>query len=111
MRYFGHKQLKTAKQSSSSSSLIGEGVDNPFVAAAPLVPGLLTLNRAEMNLADVQNYLDREGASDLVVDLIINKGSSRIFLDIVELGIALLEGGNGNVQVDTESLHRKNHLT
>lgn len=47
----------------------------------------------------LQCHLDREGATDLVVDLIINNHSSRIFLETVELGIALLEGGNSAIQV------------
>lgn len=46
-----------------------------------------------------QCHLDKEGATDLVVDLIINNHSSRIFLETVELGIALLEGGNTVIQV------------
>ena len=45
-----------------------------------------------------QCHLDKEGATDLVVDLIINNHSSRIFLETVELGIALLEGGNSSIQ-------------
>ena len=47
----------------------------------------------------LQCHLDREGASDLVVDLIIKNHSSRIFLETIELGIALLEGGNSSIQV------------
>ena len=47
----------------------------------------------------LQCHLDRQGASDLVVDLIIKNHSSRIFLETIELGIALLEGGNGVIQV------------
>ena len=46
-----------------------------------------------------QCHLDKEGATDLVVDLIVNNHSSRIFLETVELGIALLEGGNSSIQV------------
>ncbi len=46
-----------------------------------------------------QCHLDKEGATDLVIDLIINNHSSRIFLETVELGIALLEGGNSTIQV------------
>lgn len=61
-------------------------------------PGSVMLSRAKMTLSEVQNHLDREGASDLVVDLITNNSSSRIFFEVVELGIALLEGGNSNVQ-------------
>ncbi len=47
----------------------------------------------------LQCHLDKEGASDLVVDLIVNNHSSRIFMETVELGIALLEGGNSTIQV------------
>ena len=48
----------------------------------------------------VQCYLDREGASELLIDLIINNTySNRIFVETIELAIALLEGGNTQVQV------------
>lgn len=42
--------------------------------------------------------MDREGATDLVVDLIMKNYSSRVFQETVELGIALLQGGNTGVQ-------------
>lgn len=48
---------------------------------------------------DVQSHLDREGASDLVVELVIKSvHSPSIFVEAVELGIALLEGGNPIIQ-------------
>ena len=51
-------------------------------------------------LCFVQCYLDREGASELLIDLIINNTySNRIFVETIELAIALLEGGNTQVQV------------
>ena len=46
----------------------------------------------------LQCHLSNQGASDLVVDLIILNHSSRVFLETIELGIALLEGGNSNIQ-------------
>ncbi len=49
----------------------------------------------------VQCQLDKEGASSLVIDLVIKNSSNRVFLESVELGIALLEGGNTNIQVST----------
>ena len=49
----------------------------------------------------VQCQLDKEGASSLVIDLVIKNSSNRVFLESVELGIALLEGGNTNIQVCT----------
>ena len=55
--------------------------------------------RAELSLAEVQCHLDREGASDLVIDLIMNATSDRIFQESILLAIALLEGGNTVIQV------------
>ncbi|XP_028853911.1 inositol 1,4,5-trisphosphate receptor type 1 isoform X6 [Denticeps clupeoides] len=54
--------------------------------------------RGEMSLAEVQCHLDREGASDLVIDLIMNATSDRIFQESILLAIALLEGGNPIIQ-------------
>lgn len=57
------------------------------------------LSRACRTLHDVQCHLDREGASDLVVELVIKSlNSPCIFVESVELGIALLEGGNPIIQ-------------
>lgn len=57
------------------------------------------LSRAGRTLHEIQSHLDREGASNLVVELVINSiHSSNIFVEAVELGIALLEGGNPVIQ-------------
>nr|KAG5704618.1 hypothetical protein BaRGS_031882 [Batillaria attramentaria] len=40
----------------------------------------------------------KEGASQLVIDLIIKNTSNKIFQMTVDLGIALLEGGNSTIQ-------------
>jgi inositol 1,4,5-triphosphate receptor type 1 len=61
-------------------------------------PGAILLSRAEMTLAEVQCHLDREGASNLVVELIMTNSNHSIFVESVELGIALLEGGNSVIQ-------------
>lgn len=55
--------------------------------------------RGELSLAEVQCHLDKEGASDLVIDLIMNATSDRIFQESILLAIALLEGGNPVIQV------------
>ncbi|XP_053618764.1 inositol 1,4,5-trisphosphate receptor isoform X3 [Plodia interpunctella] len=62
-------------------------------------PGAKVLLRTGQTLAQVQAHLDKEGASDLVVDLVI-KSTNRpaIFLEAIQLGIALLEGGNPIIQ-------------
>lgn len=57
------------------------------------------LSRAGRTLHEVQSHLDREGASDLLVELVIRSvHSPSIFVEVVELGIALLEGGNPIIQ-------------
>ena len=68
--------------------------------AAP-APGssIVVLNRANMTLVDVQCQLDKEGGSDLVIDLVMKNTGHRVFQESVELGIALLEGGNTRIQV------------
>lgn len=60
-----------------------------------------TLSQGEMSLAEVQCHLDKEGASDLVIDLIMNATSDRVFHESILLAIALLEGGNTTIQVST----------
>uniref|UniRef100_A0A8C1LW42 Inositol 1,4,5-trisphosphate receptor n=1 Tax=Cyprinus carpio TaxID=7962 RepID=A0A8C1LW42_CYPCA len=64
----------------------------------PGVGGGSAGSRGEMSLAEVQCHLDREGASDLVIDLIMNATSDRIFQESILLAIALLEGGNPVIQ-------------
>lgn len=57
------------------------------------------ISRAGQTLHEVQAHLDKEGASDLVVELVIKSvNSPSIFGEAVELGIALLEGGNSIIQ-------------
>ncbi len=62
-------------------------------------PGGRLLSRGEMCLHEVQVYLDREGASDLVAELVMKSSlSPNVFMEAVQLGIALLEGGNPVIQ-------------
>lgn len=48
---------------------------------------------------DIQCLLDKEGASELVIDVIVSTKNDRIFSEGILLGIALLEGGNAQTQV------------
>uniref|UniRef100_A0A8C4LYG6 Inositol 1,4,5-trisphosphate receptor n=1 Tax=Equus asinus asinus TaxID=83772 RepID=A0A8C4LYG6_EQUAS len=60
--------------------------------------GVLISCTSEMSLAEVQCHLDKEGASNLVIDLIMNASSDRVFHESILLAIALLEGGNTTIQ-------------
>ena len=52
-----------------------------------------------MSLHEVQIYLDREGTSDLVGELVIKSSlSPNVFMEAVQLGITLLEGGDPVIQ-------------
>uniref|UniRef100_A0A8C8HBT3 Inositol 1,4,5-trisphosphate receptor n=1 Tax=Oncorhynchus tshawytscha TaxID=74940 RepID=A0A8C8HBT3_ONCTS len=62
----------------------------------PVPPG--TEGKPRLTLHEVQCRLDKEGASDLVIDLIMNATSDRIFQESILLAIALLEGGNTVIQ-------------
>ncbi|GFG38602.1 hypothetical protein Cfor_01649 [Coptotermes formosanus] len=79
-----------------------ETVELGIVSPHPPVthgPGAKMLSRAGRTLHEVQCHLDREGASDLVVELVIKSvHSPSIFVEAVELGSALLEGGNPIIQ-------------
>ncbi|XP_054006483.1 inositol 1,4,5-trisphosphate receptor isoform X11 [Hylaeus anthracinus] len=89
-RYFGKSFLQKP-----------ENVDIGVSHIAPIThgPGAKLLSRAGRTLHEVQSHLDREGASDLVVELVIKSvHSPSIFVEVIELGIALLEGGNPIIQ-------------
>ena len=75
-------------------------VDKGSVASFPGGgSGSSPMSRGEMSLAEVQCHLDKEGASNLVIDLIMNASSDRVFHESILLAIALLEGGNTTIQV------------
>lgn len=57
--------------------------------------------RSGLTLPELQSMLDENGATDLVIDLIIGEPSHSVFLECLHLAIALLEGGNSAVQVST----------
>lgn len=81
------------------SMLLNGGSKNGGAVSITHGPGAKYLQRAERTLHEVQSHLDQEGASNLVVELVIKSiNSPSIFVEGVELGIALLEGGNPIIQ-------------
>ncbi|RWS27298.1 inositol 1:4:5-trisphosphate receptor-like protein, partial [Leptotrombidium deliense] len=101
VRYFG---AKTISQKSSAKSIAESSSSTPKSKSAKVEniqqfnPGSVILSRAQLSLAEVQHDLDKQGASNLVVELITQNPNHAIFLQSVELGIALLEGGNSTIQ-------------
>uniref|UniRef100_A0A672J7A6 Inositol 1,4,5-trisphosphate receptor n=1 Tax=Salarias fasciatus TaxID=181472 RepID=A0A672J7A6_SALFA len=50
------------------------------------------------NMVEIQCLLDNVGTTDLVIDLIVNTKNDRVFEESILLGIALLQGGNTQIQ-------------
>ncbi|XP_013369166.1 PREDICTED: inositol 1,4,5-trisphosphate receptor type 1 isoform X4 [Chinchilla lanigera] len=98
-RYYGNVRPSGRRESLTS---FGNG---PLSPGGPSRPGggggssgSSSMSRGEMSLAEVQCHLDKEGASNLVIDLIMNATSDRVFHESILLAIALLEGGNTTIQ-------------
>uniref|UniRef100_A0A7N4NHZ2 Inositol 1,4,5-trisphosphate receptor n=1 Tax=Sarcophilus harrisii TaxID=9305 RepID=A0A7N4NHZ2_SARHA len=61
-----------------------------------------------ISVSDIQCLLDKEGASELVIDVIVNTKNDKIFSEGILLGIALLEGGNTQTQYSSyQQLHEQ----
>ncbi|XP_034023350.1 inositol 1,4,5-trisphosphate receptor type 1-like [Thalassophryne amazonica] len=95
-RYYGNVKTGVRRDSITTFN------NSPLTAAAPgKTPVVVSSGiggRGDLSLAEVQCHLDREGASDLVIDLIMNATTDRIFQESILLAIALLEGGNTVIQ-------------
>ncbi|GAB1291128.1 Inositol 1,4,5-trisphosphate receptor type 1 [Apodemus speciosus] len=98
-RYYGNIRPSGRRESLTS---FGNGPLSPGGPSKPGGggggPGPSATSRGEMSLAEVQCHLDKEGASNLVIDLIMNASSDRVFHESILLAIALLEGGNTTIQ-------------
>lgn len=57
------------------------------------------------SMVDIQCLLDSVGATELVIDLIVSTKNDRVFEESILLGIALLWGGNTQIQVGTPYTH------
>ncbi|XP_017590727.1 inositol 1,4,5-trisphosphate receptor type 1 isoform X10 [Corvus cornix cornix] len=98
-RYYGNVRAAGRRESLTTFgngplSAGGSGKAGPGGGSS----GSSSMSRGEMSLADVQCHLDKEGASNLVIDLIMNATSDRVFHESILLAIALLEGGNTTIQ-------------
>ena len=62
-------------------------------------PKFTHLSRAGKTLFEMQNLLDQNGCTDLIIDIIIGNPNTNIFLQCIQLANSLLEGGNESVQV------------
>lgn len=95
MRYFGDNYLQIATPTEDklphSKGFPGDSCDGGE-------PRLL--KRAGVTLFDMQCQLNACGATDLVIDIIMQKPSYYVFVECIKLAISLLEGGNSSIQVN-----------
>ncbi len=87
---------------SISSSIKGSATTSTSVTALPASPfnlkDLEDQDDRDLKRYQIQCELNNQGASDLVVDLFMSDISNKVFKENVLLAIALLEGGNSQVQ-------------
>ncbi|XP_070611174.1 inositol 1,4,5-trisphosphate-gated calcium channel ITPR2 isoform X2 [Erythrolamprus reginae] len=78
------------------------GSSNGHVSSKPLQSAgtfsAQDVDKSGASMHDIQCLLDKEGASELVTDVIVSTKNDRIFSEAILLGIALLEGGNTQIQ-------------
>lgn len=60
---------------------------------------MLDSDKPGSTVVEIQCLLDNVGTSELVIDLIVNTKNDRVFEESILLGIALLQGGNTQIQV------------
>ena len=98
-RYFGTNYHIRIGRDANGKSLIDSNSKKTASQMVNSGPGAEMLSRAGVTLCEMQGRLDKCGASDLIIDLIMVQPNLRVFLEILELAIALLEGGNNSIQV------------
>lgn len=69
-----------------------------FAGGSPM----LDSDKPGSSVVEIQCLLDNVGASELVIDLIVNTKNDRVFEESILLGIALLQGGNTQIQVGSQ---------
>ena len=97
-RYFGHADFNIIDKlddltPKSTLSSVTKSIQPQDQSTAPV------RIRSGLTLPELQCMLDENGATDLVIDLIIEEPNHSVFTECLHLAIALLEGGNPIVQV------------
>ncbi|KAF3688970.1 Inositol 1,4,5-trisphosphate receptor type 2 IP3 receptor isoform 2 [Channa argus] len=93
-RYFGNQKLLSKSDLGSGNSSSGSFVKSSSGGGSPL----LDSDKPSSNIVEIQCLLDNVGTSELVIDLIVNTKNDRVFEESILLGIALLQGGNTQIQ-------------
>ncbi|XP_055789827.1 inositol 1,4,5-trisphosphate receptor type 2-like isoform X1 [Salvelinus fontinalis] len=88
-RYFGNQRLLSKSEFGSGNSSAGGFGGGSLVQDS---------DKPSSSMVDIQCLLDSEGASELVIDLIVSTKNDRVFQESILLGNALLRGGNTQIQ-------------
>uniref|UniRef100_A0A8C6SHD8 Inositol 1,4,5-trisphosphate receptor n=1 Tax=Neogobius melanostomus TaxID=47308 RepID=A0A8C6SHD8_9GOBI len=86
------KVLQTLREMLDKKELYHDRIS--FPVASPL----LDSDSSCSSMMEIQCLLDNVGASELVIDLIVSTKNDRVFEESILLGIALLQGGNTQIQ-------------
>ncbi|KAM6961110.1 inositol 1,4,5-trisphosphate-gated calcium channel ITPR2 [Aplochiton taeniatus] len=92
-RYFGNQRFQSKTEFGSSNSSSG-GFVKPLPGGGPPAQD----SETRVSIPEIQGLLDSVGASELVIDLIVSTKNDRVFEESILLGIALLRGGNTQIQ-------------
>ncbi|XP_075997943.1 inositol 1,4,5-trisphosphate-gated calcium channel ITPR2 [Genypterus blacodes] len=93
-RYFGNQKLLSKSELGSGNISSGGFVKTSSGGGSPM----LDSDKPDSSVGDIQCLLNSVGASELVIDLIVNTKSDQLFKESILLGCALLKGGNFTIQ-------------
>ncbi|KPP77389.1 inositol 1,4,5-trisphosphate receptor type 2-like [Scleropages formosus] len=93
-RYFGNQRFVSKSDFGSGNSSSSGYQKSSSGGSSPQQDS----DKSGSCMVDIQCFLDSVGVSELVVDLIVSTKNDRIFEESILLGIALLRGGNTQIQ-------------
>uniref|UniRef100_A0A669F4V7 Inositol 1,4,5-trisphosphate receptor n=1 Tax=Oreochromis niloticus TaxID=8128 RepID=A0A669F4V7_ORENI len=91
------REMLEKKESFEQSSMRSRSWDLNFYIIAGGSP-MVDADKPATSVSDIQCLLDNVGATEMVIELIVNTKNDRLFTESIELGIALLRGGNTQIQ-------------
>ncbi|XP_055365370.1 inositol 1,4,5-trisphosphate receptor type 2 isoform X2 [Betta splendens] len=94
IRYFGNQKVVSKSELGSGNSSSGSFVKSSSGGGSLMHDS----DKPSSSMVEIQCLLDNVGASELVIDLIVNTKNDRVFEESILLGIALLQGGNTQIQ-------------
>ena len=97
---YGKKSRNSSSSSETSKSTGIAAIADSGPTSSFNIKNMDEDEERDLRRYEIQCELNNQGASDLVVDLFMNDISNKVFKETVLLAIALLEGGNTQVQVD-----------